>query len=182
MTESRGFLSSSIDLMRRARDAGHDSVIVGFSGGKDSWASLQLCSEGFKQVHAYFCYIVEGLEVEERSLRAAEARYGITIHRFPSPQLQHYLRNGIYTVRPVAFNRRMKDADICRVMRGRTGARLIASGMRMEESLQRRGMIHSTGDGFDEKNEKIYPLAHWNAKAVYSYLGLKRLTRFVTNT
>ena len=76
-----------------------DSVIVGFSGGKDSVVTLDLCMKHFSRVEAYFLYYVPGLSFNERMLTWAEHHYGLTIYRLPHFELAQFLRYGSF--RPV---------------------------------------------------------------------------------
>ena len=58
-----------------------DSVIVAFSGGKESVVTLDLCSRYFKNIKAFFMYIVPDLSFQERTLEWYEKRYQIEIMR-----------------------------------------------------------------------------------------------------
>ena len=60
-----------------------DAVLVGFSGGKDSIVTLDLCFKYFKKVVPFFLYIVPGLSFQERQLQWYENRYQTEIIRLP---------------------------------------------------------------------------------------------------
>lgn len=159
------------------RETGAEHVAVSYSGGKDSIAVLDLCCQIFPKVSAWFQYIVEGLEVEEVNLRFAERRYGIEIIRLPSPALINMLRAGYYLPKPIEFRRRWTFQDVIKTVRTQTGASLLAFGHRMDESLQRRGMLSEMEPypEYSERLQKLYPLARWNSKGVYSYLRGRKI-------
>ena len=71
-----------------------DSVLVGFSGGKDSAVTLDVCFRYFQHVQPYFMYLVPDLEFQERTLRHYEARYHTKILRVPHFMLSDFLRYG----------------------------------------------------------------------------------------
>lgn len=169
-------LELTLQALHSLRDAGHQEIIVSFSGGKDSVAVLDLCHRVFERVHAFFLYVVPGLECEESILRRFEAKYGLKFLRLPSPTIANLLKSGWMVPHAFRLRRQLKFDDLYRAARKKTGAHYIALGHRMDESLQRRGMISSTTEnGIDHKNGKVYPLAHWNAKSVYSYLRHRQI-------
>jgi len=167
----------TLQILKEIRAAGHDHVAVSYSGGKDSIAVLDLCSQVFPKVSAWFQYIVEGLEVEEVNIRFAERRYGIEMLRLPSPALVNMMRAGYFMPKPIAFRRAWKFSDVMRTVRDVTGAHVLAFGHRMDESLQRRGMLseNEPHPEYSERLGKLYPLARWNAKGVYAYMRSRKI-------
>ena len=144
-------------------------VLVSYSGGKDSVVTLDLCSKHFEQVAAFFMYQVPGLSFQERTLRWAEAKYGIEILRVPHFEVADFLRFGTYhdedaTVRPVAVN------ELYAYVREQSGTYWIAAGERIADSILRRAMIKHDGT-IDDKRGRIYPLAHWTKAHVKAYVA-----------
>lgn len=165
-------LSDTLSMLQGIRDSGHAEIIVSYSGGKDSLATLDLCSRVFERVHAYFLYWCKGLETEERLLRMAEKRWNCTVTRLPSPAIQTYL-SGSYGKR-VAQRRRYKLEDTWAIMRDRTGVEWIAFGQRMDESIERAGMLKESKGVMDDAR-RVYPLWDWKAKDVFAYLRNRRI-------
>ena len=58
-----------------------DTVLVGFSGGKDSIVTLDLCVKYFKNVIPFFLYIAPDLSFQERQLKWYENKYNLEISR-----------------------------------------------------------------------------------------------------
>lgn len=173
---------NSINRLKEAYASGHKECIVAYSAGKDSVTVYDLCAQVFDRVHAFFLYIHPDLRVEQDAIEKAERRFGMKVHQFPNISLIDMLRAGYFMHHTVdEIYRALRYDDIYTVIRDRCGCRLIAQGHRMDESLQRRGMI-SASKGWDKKLGKLYPLADWNAKTVYGYLRHRKLLPFVIKT
>lgn len=150
-----------------------DSVIVGFSGGKDSVVTLDLCARHFKRVEAYFLYYVPGLSFQERMLRWAERRYSITVYRLPHFELAEFLKNGSF--RPVDLAvPTLEIAEVYAHLRAHFGIHWIAGGERIADSIWRRAMLKKSGT-IDRKRGRIYPVAHFTKDNILAYLKLHRL-------
>lgn len=150
-----------------------DSVLVAFSGGKDSVVTLDLCAKYFDRVEAFFMYLVPGLEFQERMLTWYERKYGIHIHRLPHMDTSTMLRYGAFTV-PDYNVPQIGINDIYDYMRRETGIPWIAAGERISDSIWRRAMIKHSGS-IDWQRGRFYPLAEWNKNEVMQYIKKARL-------
>lgn len=156
-----------------------DSVLVGFSGGKDSVVTLDLCHKHFKRVQPYFMYLVPNLEFQEITLRYYEKRYGMEIMRVPHFMLSDFLKAGSFRM-PDESVPTVKTADLYEYLRNKTGIHWIAAGERIADSIVRRAMIkHSSA--IDPKRGRIYPIAYWTKAHVLSYLKMHRLPLSLEN-
>ena len=150
-----------------------DSVIVAFSGGKESIVTLDMCCRRFESVTAFFLYICPHLEFQERQIRWYESRYGVDVIRLPHPMVSEYFRYG--TFRPpdpdvsiVGIN------DVYNHVRKLTGMWWIAAGERIDDSIVRRAMIKHSGT-VDGKRGRFYPVANWRKRDVMQYIRIHKL-------
>lgn len=149
------------------------SVIVAFSGGKDSVVTLDLCCRYFDEVHVFFMYQVPGLSFQEAAIRWVENRYGLTVMRLPHFELSEWFRLGLFrhedwAVPPVGIN------DIYAYVRKQTGAYFIAAGERIADSIWRRAMMKHSGH-LDVKRGRFYPLMYFRKSDVVDYIRKRSL-------
>ena len=150
-----------------------DSVIVGFSGGKDSIVTLDLCFKYFKRVVPFFMYLVPNLEFQEKTLRWYENKYNTEIIRIPHFEVSEFLKYGSFTmadwnVDVVSIN------DTYEYLRQKTDIHWIAAGERCADSIVRNAMIKKSGS-IDYKRGRFYPLAYWKKNEVLHYIKTKKL-------
>lgn len=150
-----------------------DTCIVGFSGGKDSIVTLDLCARYFKRIHVFFMYQVPGLSFQEAQLRWYEERYGIEIERIPHFMLSEAFRYGIYRKHDLSVPI-VKITDIYKYLREVNKTYWIAAGERIADSIVRRAMIKNSGS-IDEKRGRFYPVAHWNKQEIMRYIEHRKL-------
>lgn len=104
-----------------------DSVIVAFSGGKESVVVLDLCFRYFKNVKPFFMYIAPDLSFQERTLSWYEKKYQTEIIRLPHMDVSEFFHYGSfrqpdYTFPIVSIN------DIYQYVRLQTDMWWIAAG------------------------------------------------------
>lgn len=150
-----------------------DSVIVGFSGGKDSIVTLDLCFRYFKRVVPFFMFLVPNLEFQEKMLRWYENKYNTEIIRIPHFEVSEFLKYGSFTLYD-------HDVDIVGItdtyeyIRQKTGIHWIAAGERCADSIVRNAMIKQSGS-IDYKRGRFYPIAYWKKNDVMQYIKHKKL-------
>lgn len=150
-----------------------DSVIVGFSGGKDSIVTLDLCFKYFKNVKPFFMYLVPNLSFQEKMLSWYEKKYQTEITRIPHQTLSDMLHFGIFRNQDLTFPRTCMN-DVYNYMRIENNIWWIAAGERIDDSLWRRAMIkHSSS--IDEQRGRFYPVAYWNKNEIMQYIKFHKL-------
>lgn len=150
-----------------------DSVIVGFSGGKDSIVTLDLCFKYFKNVVPFFMYLVPDLSFQEKQLKWYENKYNTEIVRIPHFECSNFLKYGSFTLADwnvdiVGVN------DTYEYLRQKTGIHWIAAGERCADSIVRNAMIKKSGS-IDYQRGRFYPLAYWKKQEVLHYIKMKKL-------
>ena len=150
-----------------------DSVLVGFSGSKESVVVTDLCFRYFKNVKLFFMYIVPGLSFQERTIEWYEKRYQTEIIRIPHMDASEFFHYGSfrppdYTFPIISIN------DIYHYLRLQTDIWWIAAGERINDSIVRRAMLKKSGS-IDEKRGRIYPVMMWNKREVMDYIKFHNL-------
>jgi phosphoadenosine phosphosulfate reductase len=165
---SNVFTETSRLLQDKARQS--PSVLVSFSGGKDSLACLDLCSRAFQHVVAFYMYLVPGLRHIEERMAWARDRYGVEVLYYPHWVFFKCLCAGIYCPNHHSFDDLppVTLADIYQMVRQETGIRYIAHGGKDADGLWRRRMFANT------KGKKwegmLYPIKGWTKYDVLAYL------------
>lgn len=152
----------------KAQSRVNDSVIVAFSGGKDSCVVLDLCCRYFKNVSAFFMYQIPNLSFQESAIKYAERRYGIEIDRIPHFELSEFMAYGAfrkedYSVPIIGMN------DVYKYMRVQKDTWWIAAGERISDSIVRRAMMKKSGC-IDEGRGRFFPIANFTKSDVVNYI------------
>lgn len=148
-------------------------VLVGFSGGKDSCVTLDLCFRYFERVQPFFLYQVPGMSFQEKTIRWYENKYGVEILRLPHFETSSFLRYGLY--RDPDYTVQIVSTDeMYDYLRKQTGIWYIAGGERIADSIVRNAMIKRSGS-IDMKRGRFYPVAYWKKQDVLAYCKAKKL-------
>lgn len=145
-----------------------DSVIIAFSGGKESIVSLDLCFRHFKNVKPFFMYICPGLSFQERTLQWYEKKYQTDIARIPHMDVCEFFHYGSFRPGDPSFPI-ISINDIYKWIRLETGIWRIAAGERIDDSIVRRAMIKKSGS-IDVQRGRFYPVSMWKKRDVLDYI------------
>lgn len=150
-----------------------DSVIVAFSGGKESIVTLDLCCKHFKNVKAFFLYIVPDLSFQEKTISWYENKYDIQITRLPHMETSQLFKYGCfrkedYTIPIISIN------DIYKYVRLKNEMWWVAAGERINDSIVRRAMMKKSGS-VDVQRGRFYPVINWNKREILDYIKFHKL-------
>lgn len=150
-----------------------DSVLVSFSMGKDSIATMDLCFKYFKHVQPFFMYMVPGLRFQEEALAKYEHHYNTHIIRVPHFETSDFYRYGSFRD-PDYSVPRVKIKDVYNLVRKKTGITWIAGGEKINDSIVRRAMLKHSGS-IDTQRGRFYPVMYWTDKEVKQYIKMNKL-------
>ncbi len=145
-------------------------ILVSFSGGKDSWAVLDLCRHYFKKVTGFFMYFIPGIEFIEKIMDEARNRYHVEILYYPHLLLFSAIKTGVYMPNYYKFDTlpNIKLMDLYAIARHDSGISLIATGIKKTDSLWRRMDLKTTS-----YSDVLHPILDWNKFDTLAYLKMR---------
>jgi hypothetical protein len=165
-------------LMERIREIGGDTVLLSFSGGKDSLAAWLFLRPHFKVV-PYYLYAPPGMSWQEPTLAYYEEFFETRIIRMAHPLFYDWLRTFAYQPPETLKTLRALDlpqfdyAEIDDLIAWQLGlidedgqTPFCALGMRASDNLERRRMIQQQGVFGQKKRRFFYPIWDWSAQQV----------------
>lgn len=159
---------SGSETIAKVRETQPETMLA-FSTGKDAIAAWLALRDHFEKVHAYYLYLVPGLEFVEESLAYYEQFFGVKITRLPHPSLHRWLNS--FTFQPPERVAVIKQAglpwhdykDIRKVMiedKGLNPKMLVADGVRAADSPMRRIAIKTHGP-ISLNQGRYHPVWDW---------------------
>lgn len=150
-----------------------DSIIVFFSGGSDSIATLDMCVKHISKVVAIHLYFIPGLSFVEKHFDYYRKRFNITIDQYPFPDVSRIFNSKAFNLNAKKLPK-LSLSKIQTFVRKKYNIDWVSYGYRLNDSLQRRGFMTKYGL-IDKKNKKVYPVAEWSSKTVMNYLEHEKL-------
>ena len=163
-------LDFTLDVLKKTRERS-DSILVAFSGGKDSCTVVDLCMRVFDRVEGFYMYLVPGMQVVEDLLKVGRERWNLKIHMYPHWLIKRYIEEGMY-----CFNHHRYDDlpewtlhDVFAAASQDTGIPIVATGAKDSDSATRRRIL-SLQKWSPEKGNVVYPIQTWKKHDVLGYL------------
>jgi 3'-phosphoadenosine 5'-phosphosulfate sulfotransferase (PAPS reductase)/FAD synthetase len=174
-------VEDAADRLEKARD-GEKSILVSYSGGKDSLAVMDLAVRvfGAPNIKAFMMEAIPGLRYTAEMSSDLQRRHGIALTLLPHWSMLQAIGSGCYCDATVgggkkpselASMKNAKLADIHAMARSRSGITTIATGYKRADSLWRRRMMSIPSAMVD----LCCPLANWTQKQVVEYLNSRKI-------
>lgn len=165
-------IDETLTILKTASERS-DSILVSFSGGKDSLAVLDLCCRSFSRVEAFFMQWVPGLACVEVPAIDGAARFGVKLHMVPHWAGMRCLKNGVHCFAP-ADSHGWPDVglrDIYSMVTEDAGIPMIAMGGKRRDGLWRKRNLDST----KKWAEVITPIVGWSNADVVAHLVARKI-------
>ncbi len=161
-----------IDAVKAHSPSG-DTILLSFSGGKDSIAMWLAIREHF-DIIPYFLYWLPGLSFVDAAIEYYEDYFDTEIIRLPHPLFYNMLRTYSYREpHELAIVQAMNltefdfaDVDDIIAMQYGLDAPFCAIGMRAADNIDRRNLIFQQGSVGIKKRRYYYPIWDWNVSQV----------------
>lgn len=156
------------DTLQRLREraAYHDRILVGYSGGKDSRATLQLCVSAFRHVECFITEFVPGLDIVEREIAWARARWSLPpFRRYTAPSFFMSQQQGLYCEPVDCGMRKLTQRELLAAILRDSGHTLMALGQKETDFWQRRADLKR-----EESRDILYPIQKWDKFQVHALL------------
>lgn len=167
-----------------------DRLLIAYSGGKDSLATLDLCVRAGKDVEAFFMYFVPGMDYTEYWCSYAERKFGVKVHRAQHYIASYYLNRGIFC--DVTPTKELKQKDVEAMVKAQTGREWVGYGYKLNDSPSRRSYMTfmsawcSCGqkpptcqckprDGICDSLKRFSPIMNWKDSEVFAYLSARKI-------
>jgi 3'-phosphoadenosine 5'-phosphosulfate sulfotransferase (PAPS reductase)/FAD synthetase len=168
---------NSFELNRYVSNLSRRTAWLSFSCGKDSIATwLYMMETGFwDDIIPVFYYYVPGLSFEEEALEYYEKVLGRHIIRIPSPNTLSWMDWGVFQTpqsnlivkeyRDYIYECSFDNTDLWIREQNEQAWAYMATGVRMADGLNRRGVILQNG-GHRSNGKKFYPCFDFSDKEV----------------
>lgn len=168
------------NIVNFKKNTSFDSVLVGLSMGKDSLATLDICSKIYKKVIPFYLYIHPDLRHVKEKMEEVEDKYNVKVLKYPHVALSILLNASVYRIGYQGQTPKYNHLELYNYIRKDTSVDYIAVGIKTSDSMIRSAMIKSLAlRGIDHKRRILYPIYNYKKNDVLDKckeIGIKPLT------
>lgn len=160
------FTATAQDIRKKADR--HNSVLVCFSGGKDSLCVLDLCCRAFQNVVALQMQFLPGLRFLEEQVEYVKARYGVEVLLYPDPVFLSRLKSAEWSPESNLLDDipSLSMQNMIEVAAREAGIELVATGVKKLDGMNKAAV----------KIVKLWhPIFHWRHQDVLAYLAIHKI-------
>lgn len=168
-------VAKALEVCREVAGLSGGSMLVAFSGGKDSLCVLDLARQTFQRVEAFFLYLVPGLEVDEGAARNYCARWNVPLTTLPHWTTAKALKHSLLRFHDGHAPRKagnMRSTELA--LHAQTGIGWTAWGWRRNDSLGRNLYLRQIGH-YTTATTKLFPIRDWATRDVFAYLRARKI-------
>ena len=154
----------------------NDSIIVSYSGGKDSICVLDMCVKAFKKVTCVYLYFVEEFQYNAELLDLPRQRYGIKVVKYPHWAFINSMRGMIYCDAYPEFEQypAMDPGATYQALMHALDIPLLAMGAKKADGIWRKRWYSQIPKMKGYRNI-IFPVIEWHKWDVLAYLKINKL-------
>lgn len=165
-----GRIDEALARLKKARQRS-PSVVVSYSGGKDSLVVTDMCIRSFDKVEAFIMEFVPGMEIVDEQCLMLQKLWGIECLRYPHWSALNARKWGVHcNLLPDSLD--IKDftlADILHAVRSDTGIQMIANGYKISDGRHRKKIMRVASA------DTVSPLAGFQKVDVLAYMASRKI-------
>ena len=152
------------------------SVLVSYSGGKDSLACLDLVSRaGFKKIVCFYMYEVPGLQVIADRMKWARDTYNVETIEVPHWLMYRNIADQVYCDVKYTLNDLPPQVSIFEIytyVMQLTDIHLVVNGGKTSDGIWRRRFLNNSSA---RRTHVCTPIKDWSKWDVISYLNMRKI-------
>lgn len=153
-----------------------DTVVLFYSGGKDSIVLLDLLYKSGFKIKLVYMYLVPDLEHVDKYLKWAKSKYNVELYYYQHWVITHYIRDNYYRIHETNNITLLTLSDIVKAVKTDLKVDWIITGMKQADSLNRRLMLKPLFmSSIEFRTNMVYPLSIWKKNNCMQYIKQNKL-------
>lgn len=153
-----------------------DTVILFYSGGKDSLVLLDILYKNEFKIYLAFMYFIPDLYHIEKYIDWAVQKYQVYIKKYQHWMISHYFNDNFFRLHTEVKMPIITLSDIEKRVKLDFKCEWVINGCKQNDSLHRRIMLRQLFlESIELKSHRVYPLSKWSKQNCIQYIKQYRL-------